>query len=81
MEPNSIKENNSDTINSMKETIAVEIAQHIEKKYGFRWIKCLDLAMSATWWHKDYTIDELAAIGMDELVEESCRQIDNDEIL
>ncbi|MCQ2255989.1 MAG: hypothetical protein MJZ29_10880 [Bacteroidaceae bacterium] len=81
MAPNSKTENNPEVIDSMKDAIAVEIAKHIENKYGERWIKCVDLAMSASWWNKEYTIEELATINIDELVAEVFKQIDNDEII
>lgn len=78
--PNSKTENNPEVIDSMKDAIAVEIAKRIEKKYGERWIKCVDLAMSASWWQKSYTVDELDNISIDELIAEVFRQIDNGEI-
>lgn len=80
MAPNNTKENTPEVIDSMKDAIAVEIAKHIEKKYGERWIKCVDLAMSASWWQKVYTVDDLSAISIDELVAEVFKQIDNGEI-
>lgn len=80
MAPNSKCENDPEVIDSMKDAIVVEVAKHIEKKYGFRWIKCVDLAMSASWWQKDYPVDGLAAIDIDGLVVEVFKQIDNDEI-
>ena len=80
MAPNSKTENNPEVIDSMKDAIAVEIAKHIENKYGERWIKCVDLAMSASWWQKVYTVDDLSAISIDELVAEVFKQIDNGEI-
>lgn len=80
MVPNRTEENNPEIIDSMKDAIVVEIAKHIEKKYGFRWDKCVDLTTSASWWYKNYTIDELSAISIDYLVAEVFKQIDNNEI-
>lgn len=80
MAPNSTIENNSEVIDSMKDAIVVEIAKHIDKKCGFFWIKCVELAMSASWWHKDYTIDDLANINIGNLVAQVFKQIDNKEI-
>lgn len=76
-----MKENNPEVINSMKDAIVVEIAKHIEKKYGFRQEKCVGLAMSASWWQKSYTVDDLANINIDELAADVFKQIDNDEIM
>lgn len=78
--PNITMENNQEAIDSMKETIVVEIAKHIEKKYGIPWKKCVELAKSASWF-KDYIVDELTAIDIDGLVADVFKQIDNNEIL
>lgn len=66
--------------NIIKDKITTQLAKHIEKKYGYRWIKCVDLAMSASWWYKNYTIDELSAIDINDLVAKVFLEIDNDEI-
>lgn len=80
--PNKTEENNPEVINSMKDAIVVEIAKHIEKNYGFRWTKCVDLAMSASWWRKNYTVEGLANVNIiNGLVDEVFKQIDNNEIL
>ena len=67
-------------ISTIKEKITTQLATHIEQKYGFRWGKCVDLATSASWWFRDYTINELSTISIDDLKAEVFRQIDNDEI-
>lgn len=78
---NGKSEKDLEVINLMKDTIVVEIAKHVKKKYGFYWTKCVDLAMSASWWQKDYIIDDLTAISIDELVADVFKQIENDSIL
>lgn len=67
-------------MDKFREQIANQLAERIEKKYGFRWNKCVDLATSTSWWFKDYTVDELTAIDIDGLAAEVFKQIDNDEI-
>lgn len=81
MAPNSTKESAPEVIDSMKDAIVVEIAKRIEKKYEFYWTKCVDLAMSASWWQKSYTVDDLANINIDELAADVFKQIDNNEIM
>lgn len=78
---NNIMENDPEAIDSMKDAIVVEIAKHIKKKYGMRWIKCVDLAMSDSWWNKCYTVVDLASIDIEGLVAEVFKQIDKNEIL
>lgn len=67
-------------MDKLREQIANQLAERIEKKYGFRWNKCVDLATSASWWNKNYPIEDLATIDIDELADEVFKQIDNDEI-
>ena len=78
---NGKSENDLEVIDLMKDTIVVEIAKHVKKKYGCNWTKCVDLAMSASWWQKDYTAEELVDISIDELVADVFKQIENDSIL
>lgn len=74
---NGKSENDLEVIDLMKDTIVNEIAKYIEEK---RYAQCVDLAMSASWWQKDYTAEELVDISIDELVAEVFKQINNDEI-
>lgn len=67
-------------MDKLREQIANQLAERIEKKYGFRWNKCVDLATSNSWWFKDYTVDELSAIDIDGLLAEVFKQIDNNEM-
>lgn len=67
-------------MDKLREQIANQLAERIEQKYGFRWYKCVDLAMSASWWQKDYTIDDLKVINIDELVKKVFKEINSDVI-
>lgn len=66
-------------MDKLREQIANQLAERIEQKYGYRWNKCIDLATSASWWYKDYTLDDLATINIEELMDEVCKEIDNGE--
>lgn len=78
--PKGTTKNNPYVINSMKNAIVVEIAKHIEKKYNYHWKKCVDLAMAASWWQKDYTIEDLETLDIDCLVAEVFKHINNGKI-
>ncbi len=79
--PNSTNENDMEVIDSMKDAIVFEIAKHIKKKYHKKdWNECVDLAKSASCWQKNYSIDNLSAISIEDLVAEVFNQIDNVEI-
>ncbi len=68
-------------IDELKSGIVDKIASLLQQKYGFRRVKCIDLAVSASWWSKDYSAEELANMSIDELFSSVCKEIDNDEIL
>ena len=72
--------NTTDVIDSMKDAIVVEIAKRIEKKYGFRWIKCVHLAMSASWYFKEYTAEELQGLHIDAITQQVFAEIDSGEL-
>ncbi len=69
------------SVEILKDSVVKELAEGILKKYGFRREKCVDLAMQASWWYKDYTIEELKAIDKNALLEQVCKEIDNNVII
>lgn len=72
--------NTTDVIDSMKDAIAVEIAKRIEKYKEFRWIKCVHIAMSASWWNKEYTAEELQGLDIDAITQQVFAEIDSGEL-
>lgn len=72
--------NSSELIDSKKDAIAVEIAKRIEKYKEFRWIKCVHIAMSASWWNKEYTAEELQGLDIDAITQQVFAEIDSGEL-
>lgn len=73
-------ENDPEVIETLKDKIVIELANRIEAHYGFRWIKCVDLAMSASWYFKKYTIEELQNLDVDAIVQTVFAEIDSCEL-
>ena len=65
----------------IKDIMKKRIAKQIKEKYGFRWVKCVDLAISASWYNREYTKEELESLDEDELFKEVCNEIDNNVIM
>ena len=68
-------------IEALKDKIVTQLAERIEKKYESRWVKCVDLAMSASWYNKDYTLQELTDMDVESLYQQVCKEIDSNEIM
>lgn len=81
MAPNKAEENNAEVLYAMKDTISVEIAKRIEEHYGFRWEKCIDLAMSGDWCFKTYTSAELQALDIEALTQQTFEDIDSNKLM
>lgn len=65
----------------MKNKIAEEIAKRIEEHYGFRWEKCINLAMSGDWYFKKYTSAELQALDIEALTQQTFEDIDSNKLI
>lgn len=65
----------SETIGSMKDAIAVEIAKHIELRHGFPWEKCIDFAKSGDWYSKVDKLPELQILDIEALTQQTFKDI------
>lgn len=73
--PNKTAGSTPEIIDTMKDTIAVEIAKRIKEHKGFRWEKSIDLATSGDWYFKDYTPTELQVLDIEDLTQQMFENI------